>query len=92
MSTAEIKKQLQSYIDLVDDEDELLVLNEAAEACVVNKPDIIDLLSPAQLLVLDESIKQADEGIFILHDEVLKKSAVWQIPHLSQNIANLRSS
>lgn len=77
MSSTEIRKQLHSYIDLIDDEDELLILNEAAEAYITNKPDIIDLLTPEQLQILDESIKQADEGIFISHEEVLKKSSEW---------------
>jgi PHD/YefM family antitoxin component YafN of YafNO toxin-antitoxin module len=77
MPTSEIKKQLHNYIDLIEDEDTLLILNEAAEAYVINKPDIIDLLSPGQLDILDESIKQADEDRFISHEEVLKKSAEW---------------
>jgi len=77
MHTAEIKKQLHNYIDLIEDEEELMILNEAAEGYLTNRPDIIDLLTPEQLNRLDESIKQLEEGDFISHDEVLKRSREW---------------
>jgi len=77
MAKSEIKKQLHAYIDMIDDESQLEMLNDAAEVYATKQPDIIDLLTPEQLHRLDESIKQADNGILTSHEEVKKISNKW---------------
>ena len=77
MSTTEIKKQLHTYIDMIDDETKLVMLNEAAEVYATNQPDILDLLTAEQLERLKESIKQANEDKTISHEEVKKLSGEW---------------
>ncbi len=63
MARTEIKKQLHAYIDMIDDEAQLEMLNEAAEVYASGKQcDIIDSLTPEQMQRLEQSIKQADEG------------------------------
>jgi predicted transcriptional regulator len=77
MAKDEIKKQLHLFIDMIEDESQLQMLNDAAEVYVTKQPDIIDLLTPEQLQRLEESIKQADEGKLTSHDEVKKTSSQW---------------
>ena len=77
MPTSEIKKQLHAYIDMMEDEAQLEMLSEAAEAYATQQPDILDLLTPEQLNRLDESIKQANEGAMIPHEEVMKMAKEW---------------
>ena len=63
MAKSEIKKQLHAYIDMIEDESQLEVLHDAAEVYATKKqPDLPDSLTPEQLLRLEESIKQANEG------------------------------
>ena len=77
MATSETKKQLHEYIDMIEDEEQLNMLCEAAEAYATKQPDILDLLTPEQLERLKESIKQADEGKTIPHEEVMKMAREW---------------
>jgi PHD/YefM family antitoxin component YafN of YafNO toxin-antitoxin module len=77
MSATEIKKQLHTYIDMINDETKLAILNEAAEVYAKNQPDILDLLTPEQLDRLKESIQQANEGKTISYEEVKKLSREW---------------
>jgi len=77
MAVEELKKQLHSYIDLIDDEETLYELNDTVAAYATEQPDIIDLLTPEQLARLDESIQQADRGELIPHEEVMKKTREW---------------
>jgi len=77
MAVEELKKQLHSYIDLIDDEDTLNILNDAAAAYATEQPDILDLLTPKQLERLEHSRKQAREGQTIPHEEVMKMSREW---------------
>lgn len=77
MAKAEIKKQLHEFIDMIEDESHLQMLNEAAEVYATRQPDIIDLLTPEQLKRLEESINQADEGKLTSHEEVKKISSQW---------------
>ncbi|MEP6951470.1 MAG: hypothetical protein ABI863_19425 [Ginsengibacter sp.] len=80
MAKSEIKKQLHAYIDMIDDESQLEMLHDAAESYATKKhPDILDSLTPEQLLRLAESIKQADEGKRTSHEDVLKISKQWLI-------------
>ncbi len=78
MAKSEIKKQLHAYIDMIEDEGHLEMLNEAAEVYAARKqPDIVDSLTPEQLKRLQQSIKQADEGKLTPHEDVLKISKEW---------------
>lgn len=77
MAKAEIKKQLHQLIDMIEDESQLQMLNDAAEVYATKQPDIIDLLTSEQLNRLQESIKEADEGKLTPHEEVKKISSQW---------------
>ncbi|MCY7422395.1 MAG: hypothetical protein LH478_11705 [Chitinophagaceae bacterium] len=77
MASDDLKKQLHFYIDMIDDETQLEMLNEAAETYATQKIDILDALSPDQLIRLEESIKQADESKLSPHEEVMKLSKQW---------------
>ena len=77
MASEDLKKQLHSYIDMIEDETQLEMLNDAAETYATKKIDILDALSPEQIIRLEESIKQADEGKLTTHEEVMKLSKQW---------------
>ena len=77
MASENIKKQLHSYIDMIDDETQLQMLHETAENYVTKPADILDILTPNQLEQLEESLKQADENKLIPHEEVMKLSKQW---------------
>lgn len=77
MAKAEIKKQLLEYIEMIEDESLLQMLNDAAQVYATKQPDIIDLLTPEQLNRLQESVKQANEGKLTSHEEVKKISSQW---------------
>ena len=62
---------------MIEDESQLQMLTEAAEAYATGQPDIIDLLTPEQLKRLKESIRQADEGQLIPHEDVIKIAKQW---------------
>lgn len=75
MHDSAIKKQLHKYIDLINDESQLEILCETAEAYAKDiKSDLLDSLSPKQLERLEDSIKAADEGKLTPHEEVIKIS------------------
>ncbi len=77
MTTTEIKKQLHHYIDLLEDETQLNILNETAEAYVTHQKDPLELLSKEQIERLKMSIKQADEGKVISNEEMQKRVQGW---------------
>lgn len=77
MHQFELRKKLHGYIDKIEDETQLQMLNEAAEVYATKQTDILDLLTPEQLKRLEESIKQADEGKIITHEEAMKISLQW---------------
>ena len=77
MASDNIKKQLHSYIDMIDDETQLQILHETAENYVTKPADILDLLTQDQLEQLEESLKQADENKLIPHEEAMKLSKQW---------------
>ena len=80
MAKPEIKKQLHDYIDMIEDESQLEMLHDAAETYATRKqPDILDSLTPEQLIRLEQSIKQADEGKVTSHEDVIKISKQWLI-------------
>ncbi len=82
ISSTNIKKQLHNYIDLINDESALELLNEAAEAYAMKQPDILDILSDEQRERLKESQKQLTEGKGIPNEEAIKKSREWLKEHL----------
>lgn len=77
MTTAEIKKQLHQYIDLLEDETQLSMLNETAEVYLTSQGDILDSLTPEQKQQLQHSIWQADNGHTISNEEVKKRVKQW---------------
>ena len=77
MASDDLKKQLHHYVDMIEDETQLEMLNEAAEIYVTKQQDILEMISPEQLKRLEESIKQADEGKLTTHEEVMKLSNQW---------------
>jgi predicted transcriptional regulator len=76
MTNTEIKKQLHQYIDLLEDETQLNILNETAEAYISNHNGS-DTLSEEQIARLKKSIKEADEGKVISNDEMNKRIKGW---------------
>lgn len=76
MAIEELKKQLHNYIDLIDDEETLHMLNDAM-AAYATEVDTNDELTPEQLQDLDRSLEEADRGEFISHEEVMKMSREW---------------
>src|SRR5690242_14965156 len=81
METSDLKKQLHAYIDMIEDEGQLEMLNEAAEAYATKQPDILDLLTPEQLERLKESQEQIRNGEGIPHEEVMKMAMQWIKEH-----------
>jgi PHD/YefM family antitoxin component YafN of YafNO toxin-antitoxin module len=81
MKISETKKQLHEYIDMIEDEGQIEMLCEAAEAYITKQPDILDLLTPEQLEKLKESQKEIRNGGGISHEEVMKKASQWIQEH-----------
>lgn len=78
MNNQSLKKQLHEYIEMIRDQSQLEILYETAKGYATDqKDDILDFLSEKQLIRLEESIKQADDGKLIPHEEVLKISKKW---------------
>ncbi len=78
MKTPEIKKKLHNYIEMIDDESQLQMLNDTAEIYAAKKQvDILNLLTNEQLQRLEQSIQQVDEGKVISHEDVKKISKEW---------------
>ncbi|THU40699.1 hypothetical protein FAM09_00870 [Niastella caeni] len=79
MDKKKLKEKLHQYIDNLEDEASLQMLHEAAvEYERLGGKDILDDLNPDQLARLQESIKQADEGKTISHEEAMKRIASWR--------------
>jgi len=77
MENSELKKQLHRYIDMIEDEAQLELLNDVVQSYVTKQPDILDLLTPDELEGLKKSIEQADKGETISHEEVMKMANEW---------------
>ena len=78
MDKQKLKEKLHEYIDKLEDEQELYMLHEATvEYRKAGNKDITDELTPEQLERLKESIKQADEGKTIPHEEAMKLAGTW---------------
>ena len=76
MAVEELKKQLHSYIDLIEDEETLLILNDTM-AAYATETDTDDELTPEQLEGIDKALRQIDEGDVVSHEEVMKMSHEW---------------
>jgi len=72
VESSNLKKQLHEYIDLIKDEKQLEMLNDAAQAYATKQPDILDLLTSEDLEKLKESIEQANRGETTPQEEVMK--------------------
>ena len=78
MNAPEIKKKIYSYIEEIDDESQLQMLNDVAEVYATKKRiDILDLLTSEQLERLAKSIKQVEQKKTISHNEVKTLSQEW---------------
>lgn len=78
MSNPDIKKSLHHFIEMIEDESQLQMLNDTAEVYATKKQvDILDLLTDEQLQRLEQSIQQVNEGKVIAHEEVKKISQQW---------------
>ena len=79
MDNKKLKEKLHQYIDNLEDENALQMLHEAAvEYERLEGKDILEELSPEQQNRLQESIKQANEGKTVSHEEALKRIASWR--------------
>lgn len=77
MENSELKKQLHRYIDMIEDETQLDLLNDVVQYYVTKQPDILDLLTQDELEGLKKSIEQADKKETISHEEVMKMANEW---------------
>ncbi|HEX5151053.1 MAG TPA: hypothetical protein VFW07_06370 [Parafilimonas sp.] len=77
MESSSLKKQLHEYIDMIEDEEQLEMLNDAAQAYATKQSDILDLLTSEELEKLKESIEQANRGETTPHEEVMKMANGW---------------
>jgi len=73
-----IKTSIYEKVEQLKDETLLQMVEEAVTA-YGNTPskDIIDELTPEQQQRLHESVKQADNGQTIPHEEVIQKAKEW---------------
>lgn len=79
MDKQKLKEKLHEYINNLEDVNALQMLHEAAvDYERMGSKDILDELTPEQLNRLQESIKQANEGKTISHEEALKRIASWR--------------
>jgi len=78
MNAPEINKKIYSYIEEINDESQLQMLNDVAEVYATKKRiDILDLLTSEQLERLNKSIKQVEQKKTISHNEVKTLSQEW---------------
>ncbi len=78
MNAPEIKKKIHSYIEKIEDESQLQMLNDVAEAYATKKRnDILDLLTGEQLERLAKSIQQVEQKRTISHEEVKTIAQQW---------------
>lgn len=79
MDKKKLKEKLHQYIDNLEDEMALNMLHEATvEYGKADQKDIVDELTPEQFTRLQESIKLADEGKTISHEEAMKRISAWR--------------
>ncbi len=75
MTTLQVRNNLKKYIDVAD-EDAIKRINSFIQ---IDKEqnDEFDDLTVEQERMLNEAIEEADKGLGIPHDEVMKKYAKW---------------
>ncbi len=74
----QLKLKIHQQVDQLQDETILQMLQEATEAYTSpNTKDILDELTPEQILRLQQSIQQADNGETITNEEVMAKAKEW---------------
>ena len=75
MTTLQVRNNLKKYIDVAD-EDAIKRINSFIQ---IDKEqnDEFDDLTVEQERMLNEAIEEADKGVGIPHDEVMKKYAKW---------------
>jgi predicted transcriptional regulator len=79
MDKKKLKEELHQYIDNLEDETALQMFHEAAvDYERLGGKDILDELTSDQLARLQESIRQADEGKTISHEEAMKRITSWR--------------
>lgn len=70
-----LKSNIYRQVEQIQDETVLQMLQEATESYAsANTKDILDALTPQQIIRLQESIQQADRGETI-PDEIVKANA-----------------
>ena len=74
MSTSTLRKEIKKYINHADDRT-LKIVHAMLEA--EKDYDSWDELPPALKRSITKSLKQADEGDLIPHEEVIKKYGKW---------------
>lgn len=72
----QLKSNLYSQIEQLQDETALLLLREAATA-YASQNENIDELNPEQQKRLQESIQQANDGKTLSNEEVKRKTKEW---------------
>ena len=78
MNHSNLKKQIVKYIDLIEDESQLQMLNDLSAAYANKNPqDIVEFLPPKQLERLEKSVRQAKIGNTVSHKEVKQISKQW---------------
>lgn len=75
MTTLQVRNNLKKYIDVAD-EDAIKRINSFIQI-VKEQNDEFDDLTDEQERMLNEAIEEADKGLGIPHDEVMKKYAKW---------------
>lgn len=68
MTTLQIRKNLKKIIDTADEETIKRIQNY-----IEVDSDCVELLSEDQLSLLDNAIKDADKGLGMPHDEIMKE-------------------
>ena len=77
MSVAEIKQKIHSFIDMIDDEQELDIIAETVEVYANHLNKNSEELSPEQSERLEEALEQVKNKILTPHSEVMKREKKW---------------
>ena len=75
MTTLQVRNNLKKYIDVAD-EDAIKRINSFIQIDKEQNDEFEDL-TDEQERMLNEAIEEADKGLGIPHDEVMKKYAKW---------------
>jgi predicted transcriptional regulator len=75
MTTLQVRNNLKKYIDVAD-EDAIKRINSFIQIDKEQNVEFDDL-TVEQERMLNEAIEEADKGLGIPHDEVMKKYAKW---------------